>query len=294
LTAVDDTAAGPGAGGSVGRPADRAEVCVIACAEAFRGDGEILASPYGTIPAIGARLARHTFEPDLLLTDGEAHIVAGTWPIGTTPDGTTPDGTALDGTALDGTALDGTMPDNPVEGWLPYRAVFDLLWSGKRHVMMTPVQIDAFGNANISAIGSHARPKAQLLGVRGAPGNAVNHPTSYWVPKHSTRAFTSTVDMVCGVGWDNAAKAGPAATRYMALRRVVSNLASFDYDPGSHRMRLLSVHPGASVADVVAATGFDLVIGDDVLVTRQPTAAELRLIRDVIDPKGARYQEVPS
>ncbi|MCW2936455.1 MAG: CoA-transferase beta subunit [Actinomycetia bacterium] len=259
--------------------ADRAEVCVIACAEAFRGDGEILASPFGTIPAIGARLARHTFEPDLLLTDGEAHIVAGTWAVGAAPDGT---------------ALHGTAPDNPVESWLPYRAVFDLLWSGKRHVMMTPVQIDAFGNANISAIGDHARPKAQLLGVRGAPGNAVSHPTSYWVPKHSLRVFTSTVDMVCGVGWDSAAKAGPAATRYMALRRVVSNLASFDYDPGSHRMRLLSVHPGVTVAEVVAATGFDLVIGDDVPVTRQPSAEELRLIREVIDPKGARYAEVPA
>jgi acyl CoA:acetate/3-ketoacid CoA transferase beta subunit len=181
-----------------------------------------------------------------------------------------------------------------VEGWLPYRAVFDLLWSGKRHVMMTPVQIDAFGNANISAIGDHARPKAQLLGVRGAPGNAVSHPTSYWVARHSTRVFTGKVDMVCGVGWDNAATAGPAATRYMALRRVVSNLASLDYDPASHRMRLLSVHPGVTVAEVVAATGFDLVIPGVVPVTRQPSAEELRLIREVIDPKGARYQEVPS
>jgi acyl CoA:acetate/3-ketoacid CoA transferase beta subunit len=259
-----------------GRPADRAEACVIACAEAFRGDGEILISPFGTIPLIAARLARHTFEPDLLLSDGEAHIVAGTWPVGGTPGSGNPES------------------GNPVESWLPYRAVFDLLWSGKRHVMMTPVQIDAFGNANISAIGDHARPKAQLLGVRGAPGNAVSHPTSYWVARHSPRVFTGKVDMVCGVGWDNAAKAGPAATRYMALRRVVSNLASLDYDPASHRMRLLSVHPGVTVDDVVAATGFELVIGDDVPVTRQPAAEELRLIREVIDPDGARYAEVPA
>ena len=74
----------------------------------------------------------------------------------------------------------------------------------------------------------------------------------------------------------------------------MSNLASFDYDPASHRMRLLSVHPGVTVAEVVAATGFDLVIADDVPVTRPPTVEELRLIRDVIDPKGARYQEVPA
>jgi hypothetical protein len=98
--------------------ADRAEVCVVACAEAFRGDGEILASPIGVIPTIGVRLARHTFEPSLVVTDGEAHIVQGTWAIGTPPPGA-------------------------VEGWLPYRAVFDVVWRGDRHVMMTPSQLDS-------------------------------------------------------------------------------------------------------------------------------------------------------
>jgi acyl CoA:acetate/3-ketoacid CoA transferase beta subunit len=249
--------------------ADRAEACVIACAEAFRGDGEILASAIGLIPTIAVRLARHTFAPQLLVTDGEAYIVEGTWPVGAPAPG-------------------------PVESWMPYRAVFDVLWRGDRHVMMTPSQIDAHGNANISAIGDHARPKAQLLGARGAPGNTVSHPTSYWVPRHSARVFTPKVDVVAGVGWDSGARAGSAASRYMQLRRVVSNLASFDWDPGTRRMRLLSVHPGVSVDEVVAATGFDLVIAGDVPATRPPTAEELRLIREVIDPQGARYQEVPA
>jgi len=53
-------------------------VCVVACAEAWRGDGELLASPFGTIPSAGARLARLTFEPDLVLTDGEAALMANT------------------------------------------------------------------------------------------------------------------------------------------------------------------------------------------------------------------------
>ena len=53
-----------------------AEICVVACAEAWRGDGAILASPMGLIPALGARLAQLTFEPDLLLTDGEAALLA--------------------------------------------------------------------------------------------------------------------------------------------------------------------------------------------------------------------------
>ena len=262
---------------------DRAEACVIACAEAFRGDGEILASPIGLIPVIAVRLARHTFEPLLLVTDGEACAVAGTWPVAV------PAATPVAGIQPAVTPVPG-----PVESWLPYRAVLDVVRRGDRHVMMTPSQLDAFGNANISAIGNHAKPTAQLLGARGAPGNTVSHPTSYWVPRHSPRVFTPRVDVVAGVGWDSAARAGPAATRYMRLRRVVSNLASFDWDPGSRRLRLLSVHPGVTVDEVVAATGFDLVIGADVPATRAPTAEELHLIREVIDPYGARYREVPT
>ncbi len=253
--------------------ATRAEVCVAACADAWRGDGEILASPMGLIPGIGARLARATFEPDLLLSDGEATLVAGVWAIDAPPPAT-------------------------AEGWVPYRTIFDLLATGRRHVMMGPSQLDRYGNANISAIGDFARPTRQLLGVRGAPGNTVNHPTSYWVPRHTPRTFTERVDVVCGVGYDNAAKAGPSATRFHELRRVVSNLAVLDFGGPDHTLRLVSLHPGTTLDEVVANTGFALHLdggGDGgIPETRTPTAEELTLIRTVIDPNGRRDQEVPA
>jgi acyl CoA:acetate/3-ketoacid CoA transferase beta subunit len=248
-------------------PATRAEICAVACADAWRGDGEILASPFGVIPTIGARLARATFEPDLLLTDGEALLGQGTWALGAAP--------------------------AVVEGWLPYRAIFDLIYTGKRHVMMIPSQIDAFGNVNISAIGEFSRPKAALLGVRGAPGNTVSHPVSYWVPRHSPRTFVAAVDMVSGIGYDRAAKAGSAASRFHDLRRVVSNLGVFDFASADRTMRLVSAHPGVHVADVQAATGFDLAVAGAVPRTRAPSAAELDLIRTVIDPGGRRHAELP-
>jgi len=254
------------AGGS--QDVTRAEVCVVACAEAWRGDGELLASPFGTIPSAGARLARLTFEPDLVLTDGEAALMANT------PGVSGPRGELL------------------LEAWLPYRRVFDVVWSGRRHVMMIATQIDRYGNQNISAIGDWAKPKAQLVGVRGAPGNTVNHPTSYWVPSHSPRAFVEHVDVVCGVGYDRAASAGESATRHHDLRVVVTNLAVLDFETPDHAMRLRSVHPGVSAADVQAATGFELVMDDRVPTTRLPDDDELRLIRDVIDPDGLREAEV--
>jgi acyl CoA:acetate/3-ketoacid CoA transferase beta subunit len=247
--------------------ATRAEICAVACAEAWRGDGEVLASPIGLIPTIGARLARATFEPDLLLTDGGALLGQGTWAIGAAPD--------------------------VIEGWLPYRAIFDLIYNGTRHVMMIPSQIDARGNVNISAIGEFSRPKAALLGVRGAPGNTVSHPVSYWVPRHTPRTFVAAVDMVSGIGYDRAAEAGPAASRFHELRRVVSNLGVFDFAAPDRVMRLVSVHPGVSVAEIREATGFELAVPARVPQTRQPTADELHLIRSVIDPAASRDTELP-
>ncbi|KKD03515.1 CoA-transferase subunit beta [Streptomyces sp. WM6386] len=235
-------------------PPTRAEYCVIACAEAWRDGGEILASPMGLIPSVGARLARLTFAPDLLLTDGEAMLV---------------------------------RPDGTVEGWLPYRQHLALVTGGRRHVMMGASQIDRYGNQNISCIGDWAQPKRQLLGVRGAPVNTLNNPTSYWVPRHSRRVFVEKVDMVCGVGYDHAAGA-----RFHRVPRVVSDLGVFDFATPDHSMRLASLHPGVSVEQVAEATGFALIIPDEVPYTREPSVEELELIREVLDPVGVRSREV--
>jgi hypothetical protein len=94
--------------------------------------------------------------------------------------------------------------------------------------------------------------------------------------------------MVSGIGYDRAAAAGRSAARFHEVRRVVSNLGVFDFATPDHRMRLVSVHPGVEVGDIIAATGFELVIPPSVPQTRAPTAEELALIRDVIDPAGLR------
>ncbi|QDY76266.1 CoA-transferase subunit beta [Streptomyces qinzhouensis] len=239
----------------------RAEYCVIACAEAWRGDGEVLASPMGLIPSLGARLARRTFAPDLLLTDGEALLVG---------------------------------PDGAAEGWLPYRRHLTMVTGGRRHVMMGASQLDRYGNQNISCIGDWERPDRQLLGVRGAPVNTLNNPVSYWVPRHTRRVFVERVDMVCGVGYDRAAAAGPSATRYHRIPRVVSDLGVFDFETPDRSMRLVSVHPGVTVERVREATGFPPAVpAGGVPETREPTAGELRLIREELDPAGRREREVP-
>jgi acyl CoA:acetate/3-ketoacid CoA transferase beta subunit len=175
---------------------------------------------------------------------------------------------------------------------MPYRKVFDVVWSGRRNLIMMASQIDRTGNQNISAIGDWARPKAQLVGVRGAPGNTVNHSTSYWVPNHSTRSFVEQVDVVSGVGYARAAAAGPSATRFHEIRFVVSNLGVFDFETPDKVMRIRSVHPGVTVGEIEEATGFDLVVPANVPETRMPTPEELELIRNVLDPRSLRDREI--
>ncbi len=247
----------------------RAEVCTVAVADVFRGDGEILASAFGTVPALAIRLAKLTFEPDLLMTDGVAFLRA-------------------DGPPMHGDAESEAV----VEGWLPFRRVFDLLWSGRRHIVMVASQIDRHGNHNFACIGDFRKPKVQLLGMRGAPGNTINHPTSYWVPNHSPKVFVDAVDVVSGVGYDRASALGDRSKRFHEIRRVVSNLGVFDFATPDHSMRLVSVHPGVGVEEVVENTGFPLVIEGEVPETRAPSDAELKLLREKIDPRGAGQKEV--
>jgi acyl CoA:acetate/3-ketoacid CoA transferase beta subunit len=247
----------------------RAEYCAIGVAECFRGDGEIMANPIGTIPALGGRLARASFEPDLVMTDGEALLISGAYPISPSDQ------------------------HKVIEAWNPYRSMFDVVWSGRRHVMMGASQLDRFGNQNFAFIGDWDQPKAQLLGFRGAPGNTIQNTTSYWIPSHSPKVFVEKVDVVSGIGYDRAAALGPAG-RFHNLRHVVTNLGVLDFETPDHSMRVRSVHPGVTVDEIVAATGFELVVPDEVPETRAPTPDELELIREVIDPHDLRDQEVPN
>ena len=242
----------------------RAEYCAIACADIFSGAGEIMASPMATLPLIGARLARLTTEPDLLITDGEALIFADTPAVGAKA---------------------------PIEGWMPFRKVFDVVASGRRHVVMGANQIDRHGNQNLSAFGPLQQPTRQMFGVRGAPGNTINHPTSYWVGKHTPRVFCDKVDIVSGVGYDQIDPENPAY-RFHHLHRVVSNLGVFDFGGPDHTFRALSLHPGVTADQVAENTSFEVAGLADAGLTREPTDEELRLIREVLDPRNLRDREV--
>lgn len=242
-----------------------AELCIVAAAEAFRGDGERLITCIGLVPRLAASLAKASFEPGLMMTDGEAYLVSEPVPVGPRGD---------------------YRPK--IEGLMTYERVFDLLNRGLRHAMVTPVQLDRFGQMNISVVGDHARPKAVLLGVRGYPGNTVNNINSMFIPNHDKRTLVAgEVDLVAGIGYNPARWPGGVKPEFLDLRRVISNLAVLDFGGENHALRVISLHPGVTLEEVRENTGFPLAVADELGETRAPTREQLQLLRR-LDPHDLR------
>lgn len=243
-----------------------AELCIVACSEAFRGNGEVIATGVGPVPRLAAGLAKLTHSPELMMTDGEAYLVEQPVPLG--PRG---------------------YDDRKPSGYLPFSRFFDsAVWTGRRHAMVTPTQIDRFGQINLSQLGgTHQQPKTQMLGVRGFPGNTIYHPNSFFFPSHSPRVFVEgEVDMVSGVGYNPAKRVAGGNYSGVDLRVIVTNLCVMDFGGADHAIRVVSLHPGVSFDEVQATTGFALEKGD-LAETAMPTEEQLAIIAQ-LDPHGIR------
>lgn len=242
-----------------------AELIITAAAEAWRDDGEIMATGIGVLPRLAASLAKATCNPALQTTDGEAWFTSQPVPPG---------------------PRNGHVPE--IEGLANYDRVFSTIWSGKRHAMVAPVQIDRFGQTNISVIGDHARPKVAMLGVRGYPGNSVHHPNSFFFPSHNTRAFVAgEVDYVCSAGYNPARYRSGIAPARLDLRVIVTDLAVLDFSSPEHAIRVRSLHPGISFEQVQDNTGFALIRPAHIPTTPAPTATQLAIIAG-LDPHRVR------
>ena len=239
---------------------------ICAASDAWINDGEVLATGIGIVPRLAASMSMLSTNPDLMMTDSEAWLVSEPVPIG---------------------------PRNGYEikreGWMGFTRIFDNVWSGKRHAMVGPTQVDRFGQANISMIGSdYDKPKSMMLGVRGFPGNSISHANSFFVPNHSTKVFVSgEVDMVASVGYNPARLARGWSLDEIDVRLIFTNLAVIDFGGPNHQAQLRSVHPGVTVAQVQEATGFELHIPANVPETAAPTAAQLALLAR-LDPHNLR------
>lgn len=243
-----------------------AELCIVACAEAFRDSGEALATGIGVIPRIAASLAMKTFNPDLMMTDGEAMMVGQPNPLSRSDD---------------------YVQAN--ENRMGYQRIFDNVWSRKRHAMLGPVQVDRWGQTNTSALGgTYEAPKTQMLGARGFPGNSISHPNSFFVPGHNRRVFVEAeVDFVSSIGYNPDRLPKGHSLQDIDIVAMITDLCVMDFGGPGHQVRLLSLHPGINVEQVVENTGFEISLPDSVPVTTAPTEEQLAIIAE-IDANNAR------
>ena len=158
--------------------------------------------------------------------------------------------------------------------------------------MIGPTQIDRWGQTNLSVVGDYRKPKAAILGVRGLPGNSINHINSFFVPSHNQRVFVEgEVDMVSGVGF-NPARWEPGMRKdLMDIRRIVTDLCVMDFEGPDRAIRVRSLHPGVSFEEVQEKTGFPLLQAPERGETPHPTAAQLAIIRR-LDPHDLRAAQL--
>lgn len=149
-------------------------------------------------------------------------------------------------------------------------------------------QIDVYGNLNTTVIGPHDKPKVRLPGSGGANDVGSLCSRTIILMRHDKFRFVNKLDFLTTPGY----LTGPEARERAGLPkntgpyRVITQLAVLGFDDESKAMKLLSVHPGVSVEDVVSNTSFSLLVPEKVGITQAPSPEELRLLREEIDPAG--------
>lgn len=242
---------------------------MIACASRALEDGRTVAVGTG-VPCAAAMLAQKTHAPGLIICF-EAGGVAPKLP---------------------------TMPISVGDSRTTHKALMatsmaDVMQFCQRGMMdytfLSGAQIDAYGNLNSTHIGgTHQKPKVRLPGSGGANDLASFCWRTLIIMRHDARKFVEKLDFRTTPGY----LTGPGAREAAGLPagtgpfRVITELAVLDFHPTTKRMRVKSLHPGVSMDQVQVATGFPLESSEGVTETAAPTAEELTILREQVDPAG--------
>ncbi|MBL8057477.1 MAG: CoA-transferase subunit beta [Anaerolineales bacterium] len=243
-----------------------AELMTINAARLLR-DGDVVFVGVG-LPNLACNLARRTHAPNLTMIY-EAGVI-----------GAQPARLPLsigDPTLVAGSAAICSMYE--IFAFYLQRGLIDVGFLGG-------AQIDRYGNVNATVIGPYAQPKVRLPGSGGSAEIAAWANRTYFITPHQKRRFPETCDFVTGAGF----LSGRAARQASGVRgggphAVVTDLGILEPDEAGE-LALAALHPGRTPAEAVAATGWPLKVARELRETAPPTAEELRLLREELDPQG--------
>ncbi|MBI4609974.1 MAG: 3-oxoadipate--succinyl-CoA transferase subunit B [Candidatus Rokubacteria bacterium] len=241
------------------------ELLAVMAARQLAGVGSVFAGV--GIPLLSAALAQKTCAPHLIIV--------------------------VEGGSIGPEVIPGRLPISTNEMRVAHRAqmlpsITDTFLFAQRGSLdvgfVGGAQIDRYGNLNSSIVGPREHPKVRLPGSGGANDIISLCRQVIVVTLHERRRFVPQVDFVTSPGFlgggDSRRKAG---LLFGSVSRVVTNLGIFGFDAESKAMRLEALHPGVSVGDVTANTGFELLIPERVATTEPPSEGELALLRS-LDP----------
>ena len=247
---------------------------VVALARTIR-DREVVFHGFGSPCAqVAMHLARRTHARDMLLVEGATYAV-------------NPDPPFIPPTGNDWSLQQGAAYR------MRFEEFFDAAVRGDvDRMFLSGVQLDPYGNTNVTVVGPLERPKVKLGGGGGGCNLAatIGHLT-LWTTRHrSGRALVPHCDFITDMGHRT-----PAGTRADlgftggGPEWLVTELGVFDFDTDGHT-RLRQLFPDVSLQDVEAATAFPLRVAHDLRPVAAPSAAELAAVRS-IDPLGVRRSE---
>ena len=242
----------------------RSELMAVELSAHLRDDDVAVMGTAGALPQVACRLAQLTHAPDLwYIAGGTCSVNPRLGPVVSS---------CCD---FDLLRADTAIPLSDV-----------VLLEGRGDVLTVffagGLQIDAYGNCNLVAVGQYSHPSLRGPGTVGLPFLSRVGRVLIYTQSHNRRTFVEKVDFLSGPGF----LGGPADWVAAGLSGggpalVVTPLCTMGFDPESLRMRLVSVHPGVEIDQVREATGFDLLIPGSVPVTAAPTPRQLSILRDL-------------
>jgi glutaconate CoA-transferase subunit B len=236
-------------------------------------DGQTVVVGIG-LPQVACFLARATHAPSLtpLLEIGVANMAPKDTPVGL----------ADSRIFYRGTAWSGFLD---VMGMNLHRGVVDVGFLGA-------LELDRYGNINTTLLKDDDGRERYFNGSAGGNDVASLARRVLVIMRHEKRKLREAVAHLTSPGYAGGKSREELHLRGGGPHRVITDKAVLGFHPETHSAMLVSLHPGVTVDDVVAHTEMKLHMPDNIPVTPLPTAEELRLLREEIDPKGVYLGQV--